>query len=247
MSDVLATDNNQGTVTRVQWTAAKVAGAITAGTILVLFPIIALLQTKIFSDASMIQNIDRLINNEFLFRLSIVTDTLMYLSVVVLGWAFYVMLRPVSRSYAMLGLVLRTVEAMVGMLGVMAGITILILLTNNDFSSSYSSVQAAGAISVLRDFQDAVNKIIPVFLSTGAVTFYLLFRKTNYIPRFLANAGVVAYSLVFANAMLTLLVPDFARLVALPLALPVVAFEFTIGIWLFTKGLRGRRVASVKS
>lgn len=77
-----------------------------------------------------------------------------------------------------------------------------------------------------------------VFLGLDMMVFSYLFFKSKYIPRILANFGILSFALIFIHALMFMLTPKYATMPINQIVfwVPSGLFEITIGIWLLSKG-----------
>jgi hypothetical protein len=88
---------------------------------------------------------ENIIGAEGLFRLSIVTDLVTYILVMVLTWALYVLLRPVNRNLALLGAFFRLSELAVLCLATVNSLVVLRLLGGAAYLKTFASFSSAWA------------------------------------------------------------------------------------------------------
>ena len=80
-----------------------------------------------------------IVANGLLFRLGIVSVLVIYASVVVLSWALYVLLKEVNRRLALLALLLRLAEAVIGATTVLLSFVVLFLLDGQGSSPAFDA------------------------------------------------------------------------------------------------------------
>ena len=174
--------------------------------------------------------IDNIASNQFLFRIGIVYEILMYAGVILLSVALYHLLKSVNQPKALTALLCRFGEAIMGMLTVVGSILTLYLL-----SSNFAQETVQDTVLVIFELQDAFMSILMVFLGLGSIIFLLLFYQSRYIPRWLSLFGIVAFTFVALESLIILLHPMpewvFPGLLA-------ILFEIVIGLWLMIKGVK---------
>jgi len=220
------------TAGKSQHTAAKVAG------FLYLFIIISSFLTGGLVDSSLIvpgdaaTTANNIMANELLFRIGIASGLIVGASIVVLALALYVILKPVNKNLALLALLWRLAEAILGVVTVLIGFIVLLLLDVTVFTTE----QLQALVGLFLNVRTAGIFIVTVFVSLGTIVFSYLFLKSRYIPRILAAWGIFSFLLA--------LIYSFANILFLPVAMiefvfliPGALFELIIGFWLLIKGV----------
>ena len=117
---------------------------------------------------------NNIVANETLFRISIAGVLVLYASVLVLAWALYVILKPVDKHLALLALLLRSAEAVLGVATVLISLIVVVFV-----HGSASSRALAGP---LLEARTAGLDIVLVFVGLGGMVFFYLFFKSKYLP-----------------------------------------------------------------
>lgn len=153
-------------------------------------------------------------------------------SAVILGVTLYALTREQESDLAMLGLVSRVGEGVIGAFSIPATLALLWLAMANGPDQPDST-----AASVLAGYllQDTVA-LPATFFAVGSTAFSWVFLKGRMIPVTLAWLGVVASVLLVVGLPLRLAgwLPDQ---LAMLIWLPMLAFEVPLGILLITRGV----------
>lgn len=182
--------------------------------------------------------------HEMLFRLNTLAELLMYVAVIVLAVALYVITRQAGRNLAVLGLSLRVVEGALSCTFVIAGYGVLEVLSHQAYLGAFTPQQRQAAVQVLLNLKIAGGRITPLFFCIGSILFYGLLLKSRGIPRVISALGILAYALFLVDDVVSLLTPGSSSTVVLanPLeiavAAPVILFEAFVGVWLVVRGVR---------
>ena len=181
--------------------------------------------------------------HETQFRTAIALDFLTYISVVLLVWALYVLLKPVNRNLALLGAFLRLVEVSFFYVFLINNFAVLKVLGNDEYLKVFEAgqLQAMSRVALLTK-GDAYNIGFSILGLGSAVFSYLLF-KSNYIPKVLAGFGVFASALFFVITFVIIIFPSFS--IALSICYGTMfIYEVGLGLWFVIKGVK---VSEVKS
>ena len=183
------------------------------------------------------QTAQNIIAHEGLFRLSIAGDLFVYTGVIVLAWAFYVLVRPINRNLALLALLFRLVENAVLCLATVNALVALKLLSAPAYLKAFETTQLHSLARLALNAQGLTMNVGFILLGLGSTVFAYLLLKSCYVPKTIAVLGICA-SLVLAVVTLAIIV--FPRLAALGLTymVPMFFYEVGLGLWLVVKGIR---------
>ena len=222
-----------------QRTAAKVVGFLylfTMATSIVGF----CLRGPLLVLGDSVQTARNIAASERLYRISIVSDLLTLAGVIILGWALYVVLKPINRNVTLLAVFFRLVENSIVAVITLSAFAVLALLSGGDYLRAFDAKQLEALVYTLAvRVHGAGFNIGFVFLGFGSTVFSYLWLKSRYIPKALAAWGIFS-SLVLAIVTLAIMV--FPRLEALRLSymMPLGVFEVGLGLWLLIKGIQDR-------
>ena len=155
------------------------------------------------------------------------------LSALVLAVTLYAITRDEDRDLAMLGLVCRTGEGVIGAFAIPAILTVFWLATAGGSEAPGTAAAHALAGHLLRD-----DVALPAtFFAVGSTAFAYLLLRGRMIPIGLAWLGLVASVLLVIGLPLRIAgwLPDR---VAMLIWLPMLAFEVPLGLWLLIRGVR---------
>jgi len=176
--------------------------------------------------------------NELLFRIGITIELIMSVGLVVLATALYIILKPVNKSLALLGLSLKLVEAAIVAAIVLVTFIALQILNGQAYVTAFTPEQLQVPIGFLLNAHTAIYSIPMVFLGLDMMVFSYLFFKSKYIPGILAGFGILSFALIFIHALMFILAPEYATMPINQIIFyaPSGLFEIIIGIWLLIKG-----------
>lgn len=178
---------------------------------------------------------NKIMDNELLFRIGVVNDIIVFVLVVVLSLALYVILKTVNKNLALLALVMRFGEGIIGgVLTVLGGLIPLLLLHRE---AVFETAQLQALVGLFLEVQTAGLNIVIIFMGLGGTVFCYLFFKSNYIPRILAAWGILTYLTILILSFAKILLPNLPEMIAIILYTPGALFEVIIGLWLVFKGV----------
>jgi hypothetical protein len=195
-----------------------------------------LVEARLVVDGDWAATTRRIAANQTLFRAGLVYDLVMFASVIALAWALYVILRGVDRNRALLALLWRMAEAVVGAVTVLLGVLVVLLVGSQDARAGLEPEQLHGLVEVLVTARAIGFDVAVFFLSLGTTVYCRLLYTSRYVPRVLAGLGIVAFVILLVSAAVSLLLPQSRDLTMVGWA-PGIAFEVVIGVWLLLKGI----------
>lgn len=170
---------------------------------------------------------------EIAYRAGLSLQLLSSVTTILLGGAFYALLRPVDANLALFALCWRVAEAAMGGLGSTIRFTGL-----ENFVSANGTWDEATRRSIrelLGAGHDASFFISVIFFSFGSITFFYLLLRSRFIPRALAVLGLLASVSVTSLGFANLVTPELPAAADYGWAL-IFAAEIATGLWLLIRG-----------
>jgi hypothetical protein len=157
----------------------------------------------------------------------------------------YPVLRKHNEALALGSVVLRGMESMLYIVGVVCALSLITLSQGyvKAGASNASSFQISGTL--LLAVKDSAGLLSVVAFTLGALMYYYVFYRSKLIPRWLSGWGFLGAALSLACALLTIfgqLIP-FSTVFIL-LQLPIGLQEMVLAVWLIVKGFNPSAVAS---
>lgn len=181
-----------------------------------------------------IQSTTDIIENEIYFRLDIAYTLFMYIGVIILATYLYRTLKHVNKTLASLGWALRLAEGILGGVKVLCFLIVLLLLNGENHSQIFEVEQLHAFAELFRDAYWAMTVVIFSFLGLGSIAFFILFLKSNYIPKAISIWGICSYALVTLGSFISIIFDNNAFMI---LGSQTIIFEIFIGAWLLFKGI----------
>lgn len=229
--------------------AAVTRFARAAGVAYVLIMLIAWLNVSLVDSKLVVAGDDattasNILANEGLFRVGIVGTIVLYASVVVLAFALYVVLEAVDARLAMLAMLLRVSEGVLGAATAFISLAAVLLLKGEQGARAFEAHQVAALVGRLIELRTAALDVVLVFVGLGGTVFCYLFYKSRYVPRALAGWGVFTYLSMLGLSCVSVVVPSHPVTFETLLYGAGGLFEFVFGLWLIVKGVDVRSRAS---
>jgi hypothetical protein len=216
---------------------ARVAGVAYLVIIIVAMLYATLVESRLIVSGNDAATANNIMANESLFRIGIVLVLIIYASVVVASWALYVILRTVNKNLALLALLLRSAEAVLGAATVLISFVVLFVLEGKGPSNVFEAEQLQALAGRFLDVRAAGLDIVLIFIGLGATVFCYLLFKSKYIPRTLAAWGIFTYLSMLFLGLVSILFPNHPLMLETVLYSAGGLFEFAFGLWLVLKGV----------
>ncbi|HYJ06913.1 MAG TPA: DUF4386 domain-containing protein [Chthoniobacterales bacterium] len=236
-ADTLSTPEAIYSATPAQHTAAKIIGII--------YPI--QMATGIFGEVFVrgqliargdpTKTAENIMASEQLFRLSIAGDLITYILVMVLTWAFYVLLRPINRHLALLGAFFRLSELAVLCIATVNSLVVLRLLSGAAYLKTFDPNQLHSLVMLAYHTQGLGMSVGFILLGLGSSIFAYLLLRSDYVPKGLAVLGIFS-SLLLALGSLAIIVFPRLGVIGMSYMMPMGLYEVGLGFWLLIKGIK---------
>ena len=174
--------------------------------------------------------------SEGLFRMSIAGDLIMILCDIVLGVIFYLLLKPVNQTLALLAAFLRLAQA--ATLGLnLLNLFITLQLLGGGYGANFGSEQLQSLALLFFEAHGIGYDIALVFFGVYLLLQGYLMTKSSYFPRFLGTMLVIAGLSYLVNSF-SFLYPSYAPIIGQFMIGPTVLAELTLTLWLLIKGIK---------
>lgn len=180
--------------------------------------------------------IDRIMAAEGLFRMSIAGDLLMILCDIALGAIFYLLLKPVNHTLALLAAFFRLAQAATLGLNLLTLFITLRLTSGSDYLASFVTEQLQALAMLFFEAHGVGYDIALVFFGVYLLLQGYLMAKSSYFPKFLGTMLVIAGLSYLLNSF-SFLYPSYAEIIAQFMVGPTVLAELVLTLWLLIKAI----------
>ena len=188
------------------------------------------------SGESFAQTARYVVEHETLWRASLLSIGLAWISIAVLAFALYVVLEPVHKRLAQLALILRLGGSFVGAASLMFRVAkAQIHLAST--ATMFTPEQLARLGSVTQTGANAGVYTAWIFMGLGYTIFFVLFLRSRYLPRALAGFGIVGSIVLVVVPLVSFAYPRYQGMLK-PVLLTSLLSELATAVWLLSKGLR---------
>lgn len=175
-----------------------------------------------------------------LFRLGFLADSIMFSCDVGLAVLLFILLKPVSKTLALMALFFRLTQTAVIAMNLLNYYAAMLLLTGPVYTSAFEPSQLHALTSMFLDLHAHGYDLGLILFGVHCMILGYLILKSRYIPKVLGilmMAGGVAY---LVGSYTRFLFPDYVATV-LPIYIVALVSELALCLWLLIKGVNLER------
>jgi hypothetical protein len=189
------------------------------------------------------QTAQNIVAHERLFRLGIASNLTVFAADVVLIVALYLVLKPVSRSLALVALAWGLIETATLVAVTLSDFEVLLILSGADYLNAFPADRLHALAGLSLGAHGDTYNVGLVFAGLRSTAFCYLWLRSHFIPRALAGWGVAASFLMGACAFAFIIAPELRNVIGVEMyGAPIFLFELTMGFWLLLAGLAPSRL-----
>jgi len=191
---------------------------------------------------------NNILTSEWLFRLGFVSDLAAFMSDAVVAVLFYVLLKPVSKTLAMIAASLRLVAhpAIAG-INMLNHFTALSLISGSDYLAVFPTDQLQALVLLFLDAHNTGYLIAGAFFGLHLFFLGYLFFKSELFPGVLGILVIIASAGYLLESFGVFLFPAYEQLFAWIVGLTAVIGEVSLTFWLLIKGVKGQPSVSTEA
>lgn len=175
--------------------------------------------------------------HEQLFRLGLACELLTFVCDLIIIVGLYVILKPINRTIALLGIACRLVETSLVAAMTLTTFDVLRLLGDASYVKAFKPDRLQAMVGMAVSAHDAGYNVAFLFFGVGSTAFAYLWFRSRYIPRIVALWGIIGSILTGASTFVYTLSPHLAAIVEPRCFIPIGTFELFLGFWLVLRKL----------
>ena len=180
---------------------------------------------------------ENIAHSQFLWRAGIAGDLLMHVFDVPVIWIMYLLLRPVSKSLALLATMFNLVQTAVLAANKITLLFPLFLLGDLGYLKAFSAIELQGLSYLAIKAHGYGFGIGLIFFGFACVVRGYLIFKSGFLPKILGLLLQIAGFCYLINSFALLLAPSFADLLFPGILLPALVGELSLCLWLIVRGV----------
>jgi len=173
--------------------------------------------------------------SEGLFRLGIVSDSLVFLLEIVIVVLLYVLLKPVNQTLSLVAAFSRLAMAVIQGINLLNYFAVLLLLSGAGYLAVFSPDQLHALALLFLGAHELVALIWGLFFGFHLLVLGYLVYKSGYVPRILGVVLVVTSLCYLIQSFGNMLLPQYAETFAAIGFLAIIELAFPL--WLLIKGI----------
>jgi hypothetical protein len=194
----------------------------------------------VFGDAAATAN--NIMAFKWLFRAGFMSDLISAVFFILSAWALYVLLRQVNKNLALLFLLLNLGGVAVQCVSLLNLFAAQLLLSGADYARVFPADQLQAMAMLFLNLHGSGFVIAQLFFGTWLLPLGYLVFKSNFLPKALGILLMLDCLGVLIWFFQHFLLPDYAIITYPGLAVGFIA-EFSLGLWLVTKGVSDHKSA----
>lgn len=179
--------------------------------------------------------------SEGLFRMGIAGDLIMIMCDVALGLIFYILLKPVSKSLALLAAFFRLAQAATLGINLLNLFFVLQLLSGAAYLTIFGADQLHALVLLFLNGHSIGYSIGLVFFGIYLFILGYLVFKSGYFPRILGVLLIIASLSYLMDSFTSFLFPSYEAITSQIMIAPTVIAELSLTLWLLIKGVNIRQ------
>jgi hypothetical protein len=174
-----------------------------------------------------------------LFRLGIVSDSVVFLIEIAIVVMLYVLLKPVSKTLSLVAAFSRLAMTVIQGINLLNYFTVLLLLSGADYLTVFKPDQLHALVLLFLNVHEYVVLIWGLFFSLHLFFVGYLVYKSGYIPRILGVLLVIASLCYLTQSFGNILLPKYEEIFTLIGFISIIELAFPL--WLVIKGVRDQQ------
>jgi hypothetical protein len=177
----------------------------------------------------------------WVFRLGIVSDSLIFLIEIVVPVLLYVLLRPVSRALSLVAAFARLAMAIIQGINLLPYFTVLLLLSGAGYLTVFGPAQLDALALLSLNAHQYVVYIWEIFFGLHLFVLGYLVFKSAYFPRILGVLLVLPALGYLIHGYGSILYPNYEEIFGVVVGVGAVIGELPFFLWLLIKGVNVER------
>jgi len=191
---------------------------------------------KLIAPGDAISTVNNIMASESLWRIGIAGDLLMHVFDLPLMLVFYVLLKPVNKNLALLGILFNLIQTAVLVANKLNLLMPLFFLGNAEYLKAFDPNQLYALSYLFIRAHDFGFGLGLIFFGFACLIYGYLLFKSGYFPQTLGVLMAIAGLSYLINSFTLILAPAYAAKIFPVLGLALIG-ELSVCLWLLVKGV----------
>ncbi len=189
--------------------------------------------------------------SESMFRLGMLSETVIFLTEIVMVVLLYVLFKPVSKTLSLMAAFARLSMTVMQGVNLLNSFAVLLLLSGAGYLAAFEPEQLHALALLFLEVHEYGAYVWQVFFGLHCLLLGYLIFKSGYFPRTLGVLMAIAALGYLTNGLGNFMFPDHKQMLASVVALTSIVGEVPFFLWLLFKGVNVQkwhdRVSAVRS
>ena len=185
-----------------------------------------------------------IMTSEGLYRIGMVSDSIVFLIEIALVAVLYVLFRPVNKTLSLVASFSRLAMTIVQGINLFNQFAALQVLSGADYLAVFETGQLQALALLFINMQELLTHVWGIFFALHLVFLGYLVYKSGYIPRIFGIVLIIASACYFMQSWGNFLLPAYVEVFAL-IGL-ISSIEIAFPLWLVIKGVRDQQTAGLQ-
>jgi len=215
---------------------ARASGALYLAIIVIALIHTAWIDSRLIVEGNYLQTAENIAADEALFRVGTTLLLAMYAGVIALSGTLYVVLKSVDGELALLAMLFRAAEGVLGAMTAGFGFLVLSAVGGDSGVGDPSRMDLQDLVGLFVCARSASLDVVLFFVGIGGTVFCYLFFRGRRVPRLLSTWGMATYLSMLVLSVVSMSFPGHPAIPEAALYGSGAAFEVGFGTWLLLKG-----------
>lgn len=191
------------------------------------------IRAQIIDPADATQTLTNIMEQELLFRSSIVLDLIAFICDIGVSIILYLLLKPVSKTLSLVAALFRIIaHPIIGSFNLLNQLAAVLLISNPEYINSLGSEGLSTLVSIFMEIHSNGYLIAGLFFGVHCFILGYLILKSVYFPKVLGFLLMLASIGYLTESLGNFLLPGPTELLYLVVLIPAIVAEFYLCIWL---------------
>lgn len=182
-----------------------------------------------------VASLAKIVQNDMLFRTGIVSESLIFLTEIVLSVLLYLLLRPAGKGLALVAVIARLMQSAIQGVNLFTSATALKIATGSSMFAGFNAAQLGDLTLMALQGHDSGVMISQFFFGFHCLVLGILLMRAEFLPRWIGILIFIAAFGYLIDAYGHFLAPQYADIYGMIVGIPAIVSELSLTLWLLIK------------